>query len=742
MSIDSPSSTSSSFLNPSSSTPSSTPPMNSPSSRLNSFDLDHEGADSGLNSPSRPSNELKGGHRRRPSSQHRVRETRDAVATKSDDGRRIVNQYQLGPELGKGAYGTVELGINIQTGDSFAVKEYSKARLRRAVRQRSLANRGRNRGGLAGRPEQSPSSSNFDDLEEEWKKNPLSLIAREVAIMKKLDHPNLIHLYEVIDVPLSDGLFMVLEYCPGGILMDVPTRESLMSIEDAKEYFSQILMGLEYLHENDVAHRDIKPENILLTLDRKVAKLCDFGVSDWFGGKDGDDRIKKGTGSPAFMPPESYIPEKEVHARAFDIWSLGVTLYCMLTGRLPFEQSNPVDLFQAIRDDPVLLPAGWPYEQKELVHRMLDKDASKRITIPDIREHPWLNGISMPSREVNLAPERMVEEPTADEVRGAIRSISSAFAVIRAVRKFQSLTSRARSIRAQRGSYNSVFSSSTSSLTPSSSQPSSPKIPVSSSANISSDTPSKEIEKAETPFESLSISDDQQPICEEPGKINDEVLSPSSTLQPKHKLSTEGSSSQEHPTTDSPLTASPRASTSPCPSSPSSFRDAPDEFEEVTSPIEYTSSPSSSLYHGVPSVPSPSHESLFPLKTEPEPAGSCSSADDFQEVSSPVDIADSPLPTAYPFSDSASSPIPISSSSHPPEEPPMFDSPESNTGSLPPPSYLHHNKTRSAYGNPVRPGLSIDPSAQSAPRSMIDRMERQAGSVMVESPGGKKTVIG
>lgn len=111
----------------------------------------------------------------------------------------------------------------------------------------------------------------------------------------------------MLDVPLSDGLFMVLEFCPGGTLLEMPCpTKPPMSAAKSKHYFSQLCLGLEYLHSNGVVHRDIKPENILLSMDGETAKFCDFGVSDMFS-KSGDSKVNKGNGSPAFMPPECTV---------------------------------------------------------------------------------------------------------------------------------------------------------------------------------------------------------------------------------------------------------------------------------------------------------------------------------------------------------------------------------------------------------------------------------------------------
>ncbi|KAL7412986.1 kinase-like domain-containing protein [Mrakia frigida] len=272
------------------------------------------------------------------------------------------------------------------------------------------------------------------ELESEADKNPISLIAREVAIMKKLDHPNLVHLYEVLDVPLSDSIFMVLEFCPGGILLDLPLPTSTldpipMDLSVARTYFGQVLMGLEYLHENDVVHRDIKPENILLTVDKKTAKMCDFGVSEMFARK-GDDRVKKGMGSPAFMSPESVEGGQEMGAKMADGEFMRVTLYCMFTGHLPFTHDNPLELFEAIKTEEFVLfppiPSHWPEHQTSLIQGMLDRNVEARLTVDGIRNHPWMSEADLPSKEDNLSEDRMVREPTPEEIKKAVRSVSSA----------------------------------------------------------------------------------------------------------------------------------------------------------------------------------------------------------------------------------------------------------------------------------------------------------------------------
>ncbi|KAK4688150.1 hypothetical protein P7C73_g1956, partial [Tremellales sp. Uapishka_1] len=444
-------------------------------------------------SPSSPHFRPKSLHHRRTSSTHRVRETIDGERKPTEDGGTMVNQYKIGKSLGQGAYAKVELGVDVGTGQEYAVKEFSKSRLHhQALQRKQQSMRGRVRRGRPlsrgspngpgtdgkrkageqdahkmGEPNGGPWSTAGANDEEE--NDPLGLIRREIAVMKKLDHPNvsfkvfddrygreandlqIVHLYEAISVPSEDSLFLVLEYLPGGTLMEVKIGEeedhkehhSPFTLEQTREYFRQLCLGLEYLHANEVVHRDIKPDNILLSDDRATVKLCDFGVSEMFVAS-GDDRIKKSGGSPAFLSPESFTSSMgDLHGRAVDIWALGVTLYCMLTGKLPFNVTNPIDLFSVVRDKEPEIPAEWSDDLKELVSKMLEKDPEHRICMAAIREHPWTTDHGeepMITTDDNLYHVgKKVEEPTQEELGNAIASHRSVFTVIRAVQKMRRL---------------------------------------------------------------------------------------------------------------------------------------------------------------------------------------------------------------------------------------------------------------------------------------------------------------
>lgn len=133
-----------------------------------------------------------------------------------------------------------------------------------------------------------------------------------------------------------------------------------------------------------MAHRDIKPDNLLLTSD-DVLKVVDFGVSEMFE-KESDMMTAKSAGSPAFLPPElCVVKHGDVSGRAADIWSMGVSLYCLRYGHIPFENAGVLELYEAIKKDDVdCTPVDDP-NFVDLIHRILEKDAKKRITMDELR---------------------------------------------------------------------------------------------------------------------------------------------------------------------------------------------------------------------------------------------------------------------------------------------------------------------------------------------------------------------
>ncbi|PKI85990.1 hypothetical protein MVES_000564 [Malassezia vespertilionis] len=358
-----------------------------------------------------------------------LRESLHALSQELADGSRQINQYHILKPLGQGSFGAVYLGENRGDVNHFvAVKEFGKLRLRHNLRISSHR--------LTQFPEQRNAT-----LRKENEEDPLFLVRTEIAIMKKLLHPNVIKLFEVLDDSDSEKLYMVFEYCPGGILIDVsPGKQVIPMTEDqARKSFVQILSGIDYLHNNGIVHRDIKPDNILFNEDRTVCKIVDFGVSEMFC-MPGDDTMKRVAGSPAFMSPElCQAGHVEWHGCSDDIWSFGVTFFAMVMGRLPFDKKNVIELYESIQKDDIVLGEQLSPECCDLLLRMLDKREEHRITTDELYIHPWVtrNGLDhVPTlEEVNNS--HVVREVTDEDVHSAISRISSVFTVARAVYKFK-----------------------------------------------------------------------------------------------------------------------------------------------------------------------------------------------------------------------------------------------------------------------------------------------------------------
>lgn len=138
------------------------------------------------------------------------------------------------------------------------------------------------------------------------------------------------------------------------------------------------------VHSQGVVHRDIKPDNLLLTAD-DILKIVDFGVSEMFE-KPKEMVTKKTMGSPAFLAPELCDPKHgDVSGKATDIWSMGVSLYCLKYGKLPFRKDTVVEMLEAIRNEEVPIPPGENEDLVDLFTRILDKNPDTRITMSELR---------------------------------------------------------------------------------------------------------------------------------------------------------------------------------------------------------------------------------------------------------------------------------------------------------------------------------------------------------------------
>nr|XP_043867983.1 calcium/calmodulin-dependent protein kinase kinase 2 isoform X1 [Solea senegalensis] len=325
-----------------------------------------------------------------------------------------LNQYKLKDEIGKGSYGVVKLAYNEDDNTYYAMKVLSKKRL---MRQAGFPRRPPPRGAKAA-PE-GPAQP----------KGPLERVYQEIAILKKLDHSNVVKLVEVLDDPSEDHLYMVFELVKKGAVMEVPTDKPF-SEDQARFYFQDLLRGIEYLHYQRIIHRDIKPSNLLVGEDGHI-KIADFGVSNQFEGADA--LLTSTVGTPAFLAPETLSEtRKNFSGKALDVWAMGVTLYCFAFGVCPFMDERILSLHQKIKTQPVVLPERVDISDdlKDLLMKMLDKNPESRISVAQIKVHPWVTrhgAEPLPPEDDNCC---MLIEVTEEEVENSVKHIPSLATVI------------------------------------------------------------------------------------------------------------------------------------------------------------------------------------------------------------------------------------------------------------------------------------------------------------------------
>lgn len=234
-------------------------------------------------------------------------------------------------------------------------------------------------------------------------------IDKEIVMMKLMDHPNVVRIYDVFEG--ERDLFLVLEYVDGGELFDYLVNHGKMDKYKALCYFKQIIHGLAYSHAFAVIHRDLKPENILISsLDPPHIKIADWGMAAF---SPPEHRLETSCGSPHYASPEIVRGEKYL-GTATDIWSCGVILYALTTGRLPFDDKSIRALLQKVKAGIYEIPSYVDGLAGDLIQKMLVVDVNNRITMPEILAHPFLRG---PTPELLIIP-----PPTISELDRPLRS--------------------------------------------------------------------------------------------------------------------------------------------------------------------------------------------------------------------------------------------------------------------------------------------------------------------------------
>ncbi|KAI4346628.1 hypothetical protein L6164_007509 [Bauhinia variegata] len=277
--------------------------------------------------------------------------------------------YKLGKTLGIGSFGKVKIAEHVLTGHKVAIKILNRRKIR--------------------------------NMEMEEK------VRREIKILRLFMHPHIIRLYEVVETPTD--IYVVMEYVKSGELFDYIVEKGRLQEDEARNFFQQIISGVEYCHRNMVVHRDLKPENLLLDSKCNV-KIADFGLSNIM--RDGHF-LKTSCGSPNYAAPE-VISGKLYAGPEVDVWSCGVILYALLCGTLPFDDENIPNLFKKIKGGIYTLPSHLSPGARDLIPRMLVVDPMKRMTIPEIRQHPWFQA-RLPRYLAVPPPDTMQQAKKIDE---------------------------------------------------------------------------------------------------------------------------------------------------------------------------------------------------------------------------------------------------------------------------------------------------------------------------------------
>eukprot|EP01064_Diplonema_japonicum_P025234 TRINITY_DN3631_c0_g1_i1.p1 TRINITY_DN3631_c0_g1~~TRINITY_DN3631_c0_g1_i1.p1 ORF type:complete len:441 (+),score=89.07 TRINITY_DN3631_c0_g1_i1:611-1933(+) len=267
-----------------------------------------------------------------------------------------IGPYVLGHTLGQGSFGEVKIADDKRGAQAVAVKICAKQLLAKGK----------------GRP----------------------MLQREIATMKQLQHPNVLRLIDVMET--GKHFYLVIELATGGELLDQITNERRFKEDTARKYFRQLIMGVQYCHQRGIVHRDLKPQNLLLTSKNEL-KIADFGFSN-FQNYDEEGkvtpmmRLQTCCGTPNYAAPEVFLGRGYNGFRT-DVWSCGVILYVMLTGRVPFRAEGEVQGVQgiilAITEGRYKMPSSLSDPVKDLISRILNINPEERIAIEGIIAHEW-----------------------------------------------------------------------------------------------------------------------------------------------------------------------------------------------------------------------------------------------------------------------------------------------------------------------------------------------------------------
>jgi serine/threonine protein kinase len=278
----------------------------------------------------------------------------------------VLGNYTVAHTIGQGEFATVRLGEHVDEGYKVAMKFVERCKLDESVHN-------------------------------------------EISNQRRLCHKNVIKIEDVLET--DDAMCIVQEHAAGGDLFDYVVRHSRLKEDEARRLFCQLVDGIGHCHEQMVVHRDIKPENILMDADGNL-KIADFGFSSrWCKG----EFLTQSCGSPDYAAPELLYRGCKYEGPETDVWSCGVVLYVLLCGCLPFQDDDFQGLVNKIRRGKFTIPGYVPSEAKDLILKILTKNPSQRLSLNEIRQHPWLQGhFNTTTNETSLLETPEPERPEED----------------------------------------------------------------------------------------------------------------------------------------------------------------------------------------------------------------------------------------------------------------------------------------------------------------------------------------
>ncbi|XP_022934901.1 serine/threonine-protein kinase ATG1c-like isoform X1 [Cucurbita moschata] len=269
----------------------------------------------------------------------------------STGGTRVVADYLVGRQIGSGSFSVVWHARHRVHGTEVAIKEISMSRLSKKLQDSLMS---------------------------------------EIFILKKINHPNIIRLHDIVEVP--GKIHLVLEYCRGGDLsFYIQQRHGRIPEAIAKRFLQQLAAGLKVLRDNNLIHRDLKPQNLLLSTsgDNSVLKIADFGFARSLQPRGLAETL---CGSPLYMAPE--IMQLQKYDAKADLWSVGAILFQFVTGRTPFTGNNQIQLLQNIvKSTKLHFPSDindLSFECKDLCRKLLRRNPVERLTFEEFFNHPFL----------------------------------------------------------------------------------------------------------------------------------------------------------------------------------------------------------------------------------------------------------------------------------------------------------------------------------------------------------------